>query len=147
MILRRAEPADAPSIARLHRLSMRTAMPWLKDLHTSQDDLAFFRDRVLPSQTVWVAEGQGGLSGYAAFSDGWLHQLYVHPDHGGRGLGSRLLEKAKDGAASLQLWAFQRNTRARTFYESRGFRLIRLTDGAENEEREPDALYRWDGDA
>jgi putative acetyltransferase len=147
MILRQAEPADASSIARLHRLSMRTAMPWLPDLHTPADDLAFFRDRVLPRQTVWVIEGQGGLCGYTAFADGWLHQLYVHPDLEGRGLGSRLLGKAMGSTASLQLWAFQRNTRARAFYESRGFSLVRLTDGAENEEREPDALYRWDRDA
>jgi hypothetical protein len=38
---------------------------------------------------------------------------------------------------------FQRNIRARRFYESRGFHLVEETDGAANEEREPDARYRW----
>jgi hypothetical protein len=32
---------------------------------------------------------------------------------------------------------------ARSFYERRGLRLVELTDGAGNEEREPDALYEW----
>jgi hypothetical protein len=40
---------------------------------------------------------------------------------------------------------FQRNEDARRFYERRGFRLVRLTDGADNMEREPDALYAWAG--
>jgi putative acetyltransferase len=28
-------------------------------------------------------------------------------------------------------------------YKRHGFELVRLTDGADNMEREPDALYRW----
>jgi hypothetical protein len=43
----------------------------------------------------------------------------------------------------LQLWTFQRNLRARGFYEARGFALVRQTDGSDNEEKEPDALYLW----
>jgi hypothetical protein len=42
-----------------------------------------------------------------------------------------------------QLWTFQRNAQARRFYEARGFVLIQETDGARNEEKEPDALYLW----
>jgi hypothetical protein len=38
-----------------------------------------------------------------------------------------------------------RNTPARGFYEARGFSLLYTTDGADNEEREPDARYRWPG--
>ena len=29
------------------------------------------------------------------------------------------------------------------FYEHRGMRVVELTDGSRNEEREPDALYEW----
>ena len=36
--------------------------------------------------------------------------------------------------------------RARRFYEHRGFRLVELTDGSENDEKTPDAHYRWVGD-
>ena len=38
---------------------------------------------------------------------------------------------------------FQKNDGARRLYERNGFRLVKLTDGADNMEREPDALYRW----
>ena len=38
---------------------------------------------------------------------------------------------------------FQRNTTARSFYEKRGLKILRLTDGSGNDEHEPDALYEW----
>lgn len=43
----------------------------------------------------------------------------------------------------LELRVFQRNKRARRFYERFGFRLVMLEDGSGNAEREPDAVYRW----
>jgi hypothetical protein len=46
-------------------------------------------------------------------------------------------------AVHLHLWTFQRNAQARRFYEARGFALVEETDGAGNEEKEPDALYLW----
>jgi ribosomal protein S18 acetylase RimI-like enzyme len=54
-----------------------------------------------------------------------------------------LLDKAKERNSELQLWTFQRNVSAIRFYQANGFRLVRETDGAVNEEREPDALFAW----
>ena len=50
---------------------------------------------------------------------------------------------ASDDAIPCEFWfwVFQRNTAARRFYEQHDCRLIKLTDGRGNEEREPDALY------
>ena len=57
-----------------------------------------------------------------------------------------MLEHAKTVSPErLELWVFQKNDGARRFYERHGFRLVRLTDGADNMEREPDALYAWAG--
>ena len=53
---------------------------------------------------------------------------------------SSLLGRASD---RLELWTFLRNAPARRFYEARGFALVEQTDGARNEEREPDARYLW----
>lgn len=38
---------------------------------------------------------------------------------------------------------FQRNTGARAFYERHGFVAVDFNDGSRNEEKEPDATYRW----
>ncbi len=145
MIVRPAGAGDAAALARLHRLTMRISLPFLPELHSPQEDLSFFAEVLLPQNTVWLAEEGGQVLGYIAYRPGWIAHLYIHPDHQGRSIGPRLLEHALADGAERRLWTFQRNARARAFYEARGFRLERLTDGADNEEREPDALYFWPG--
>jgi GNAT superfamily N-acetyltransferase len=65
--------------------------------------------------------------------------LYVQPDAQRRGVGTELLQVAKSSFDRLQLWTFQCNVPARRFYEGRRFALVQETDGARNEENEPDA--------
>jgi GNAT superfamily N-acetyltransferase len=93
---------------------------------------------------VWVAEGDGRVVGFFALSDNVLFHLYVYPELHGQGAGSLLFERVTELAPDgFRLWVFQRNTQAREFYEHRGMRVVELTDGSRNEEREPDALYEW----
>lgn len=141
MTLRRAVMADAPAIAVTHRLAMRVSLPFLPELHTADEDLAFVRGRLMAENETWVAEAGGEVVGYIAFRPGWIEHLFVHPDHQGRGLGPRLLDKALEDGTERRLWTFQQNGRARTFYEARGFVAEEFTDGQGNEEKTPDVRY------
>ena len=142
--LRPASIAHAESIAEIHIEARAVAMPYLPVLHTPPDVRRFFEQQVLRSQEVWVAELEGRVVGFSAVREGWLEHLYVHPDFQSRGVGSALLKQVLSGAEStINLWVFQRNERARRFYEWHGFNLIQTTDGSGNEEKEPDAQYRW----
>jgi ribosomal protein S18 acetylase RimI-like enzyme len=139
--LRRARDDESDAVASLHRLSREAAMPFMRGLHTVEEDRAFFRERVFTECEVWVAERDGALVGMCAFRPGWLDHLYVHPAHQGTGIGTALLRKALESNDALQLWVFQSNENAIRFYERRGFRREKVTDGSHNEERRPDALY------
>ena len=140
-VVRRAGADESDAVAALVRLSRETALPYLPDLHTPEEGRAFFRDRVFAVCEVWVAERGSELVGMCAFREGWIDHLYVHPAHVRTGIGTALLRQAMEANEALQLWTFQRNTDAIRFYESHGFTLVRETDGADNEEHEPDALY------
>ena len=140
---RQLELADMDAAARVHRSAFDHALPWLRGLHTPDEDRWFYRERVFRTCKLWGAFDRGIMTGIIAFRDDWIDQLYVLPDAQGRGVGSELLEFAKRASDRLQLWTFQRNARARRFYESRGFALVEQTDGAGNEEKEPDARYLW----
>ena len=144
-VIRPAEARDDDGIAVLHRTSMRKAMPWLPDLHTPEEDRAWVAQIVLPRQEVWVAEAAGLVVGVASMdAEDMLTLLYVLPGYQGAGIGSALLETAKAARpGGFRLFAFQRNTPARNFYERRGFVAIAFGDGSGNEEGEPDVLYRW----
>jgi GNAT superfamily N-acetyltransferase len=142
--IRLAETRDADTIALVHRTSMREALPYLPDLHTPDEDRAWVANVVLPHQEVWVAEVGERIVGVAALDSDMLAQLYILPGEQGRGIGSALLAKAMvRRPGGMRLYAFQRNMRARDFYERRGFVAITFGDGSGNEEGEPDVLYEW----
>jgi GNAT superfamily N-acetyltransferase len=129
-------------VAALFRRSFGT-LTFLPTLHTPEEDREHF-GRVVAEQEVWVAEEDGRVLGFAGLTDDMLSHLYVEPEAQGRGIGGALLDQAKERRPhGFRFWVFQRNERARRFYEARGCRLVKLTDGSGNEEREPDALYEW----
>ena len=140
-MIRRARAEDADTVAALFRRSYGT-LTFLPTLHTPEEDRAYFGG-VIAEREVWVYGEPERIVGFVALTDDVLTDLYVEPDRRRTGIGSELLEHAKSRRDSFELWVFQRNESARRFFEERGCRLVRLTDGSGNEEREPDALYAW----
>ena len=143
VVLRRPRgESDVAPAARLHRASMRAAMPGLAVVHTPGEDVAWMRDTVFATQSVWLACTGDTMIGIASRDGNRLTQLYVAPDRLGRGIGALLLGRVLEEEPEVELWTFQRNARARRFYERHGFEAVEFTDGAGNEEREPDVRYR-----
>jgi GNAT superfamily N-acetyltransferase len=141
--IREARRDEYRAVAILFRLVRERCLPYLPRRYEPAADAAFFRDHVFTDCTVWLAEG-AEILGFCAFRPGWVDHLYIHPDRHAQGLGRALLARAQAAEPMLQLWVFQRNHRAIRFYEAAGFRRVEATDGARNEEKTPDARYRWD---
>jgi GNAT superfamily N-acetyltransferase len=142
--LRAAKPEDAPAIAEVFSASFRL-LDFLPALHTVDEDRWYIANIILKECNVTVAEDDSGIISFIARQGEEVRLLYTRPDRIGGGAGTRLIEAAKaSGVAALELWCFQANARGRRFYEARGFRAIRFTAGADNEERMPDVRYRWD---
>jgi GNAT superfamily N-acetyltransferase len=141
MPLRPAQAADVPAITAVFQAARRASLPYLPVLHSGEEDHAFFA-RLVAEGGVTVAEVEGAVAAFLALGER-LDQLYVHPDHYRQGLGSALLRAAQAARPRLELWVFQRNTDAIAFYEAHGFAVVQATDGAGNEEREPDVLMAW----
>ena len=130
------------AIAALFRRSFGT-LTFLPTLHTPEEDRAYFGG-VVADREVWVWDEDGRVLGFAALAADELTHIYVEPEDHGRGIGGALIDRAKERRPDgFELWVFQQNENARRFYERRGFVLVRETDGSENEERTPDALYAW----
>ena len=142
-MLRQLKLFDMDAAARGLRTAFDHALPALAGLHTPEEDRLFFRERVFTACEVWGAFDGAAMTGMIAFREDWIDQLYVLPEAQRRALGTQLLQVAQSFTDRLKLWTFQRNAQARRFYEARGFALVQETDGAHNEEKEPDALYLW----
>jgi GNAT superfamily N-acetyltransferase len=142
MRLRRGEPEDVAPIARILR-STYDRMEYVPRLHTPEEDLAYVGG-LFGDHEVWVADGGDHILGFAILSADLLLQIHVEPGEQNRGIGGRLLAQAKEARpAGFSLWVFQKNEGARRFYERHGLELVQLTDGQDNEEKEPDARYEW----
>ncbi len=144
MLIRSARADDGLAIAEVWLRSRYASVPAIPaPVHTDDDVRRYFREIVLPSHDVWVAEEGGRLVAVLVLDGDWIEHLYVDPDNWRAGIGTRLLELAKrEQPDGLQLWTFQANARARQFYERHGFVASEMTDG-ENEEGAPDVRYEW----
>jgi GNAT superfamily N-acetyltransferase len=143
MRIRPVVHADAEAVADAF-LSARAQATYLPAVHTDAETRAWITNVLLHELEVWVAESAGHVIGFAALGEDLLEHLYVHPMAQNRGVGAALLALSKERRPrGLALWVFQKNVGARRFYERHGFSLLRLTDGRDNEEREPDAFYQW----
>ncbi len=144
IVIGAAGPEDAAAIAEIHLAARRQAMPYLRLAHTDDETRAYFAGAVGHRPSAWwVVRHRGQVAAYMLIDGDALDHFYAAPVYQGRGFGSALLAKAKTLSPDrLELWTFQRNARARGFYEGHGFRAVRQTEG-ENEEREPDVQYEW----
>src|ERR1700743_918342 len=67
------------------------------------DHLRYFDEHVLAATRAQPALCDCELVGFGAFTPDSVMQLYVHVDHLGRGIGTRLLDHAK-AASDGRLW-------------------------------------------
>ena len=142
--LRRATACDAKAVANVFSASFRL-LTFLPILHTVEEDRRYIQNVILNECEVTVAEDESGIVSFLARQREDVRLLHTRPDRIGMGAGTQLIDAEKaSGIGALELWCFEANERARRFYEARGFRAIRFTDGVHNEEQMPDIRYRWE---
>ncbi|MFI5730839.1 GNAT family N-acetyltransferase [Kribbella sp. NPDC051587] len=145
LLIRPLEPYDTDEAAQVWWRSRHAPGAQLPlAIHTAEQVATWFADVLLPDAQTWVVLDDGRIVAVLTLDGDDLDQLYVDPDLAGRGIGSTLVDLAKDlRPGGLALWTFQSNLRAQAFYRSHGFTEVRRTDGAANEERAPDVRMVW----
>ena len=141
-IVRRAQPQDAPGVARVQvdcwhaayadilgaeilkdmNVTNRTAR-WQSILNesASQTWVALRNER----QVAFISFGMAREPAADAGKTGEVWALYAHPDVWGQGVGRRLWLAGLDalreaGCETAVIWVLEKNRRGRTFYESTG---------------------------
>jgi GNAT superfamily N-acetyltransferase len=141
--IRRATSEDAPAIAEIFLASFGATYEFPL-AHTPNEVRGWVADHLVPTTEMWVAVTDDRIVGFMSLGTDVVNQLYVAREWTGGGIGSRLIELAKERRpAGLDLFTFQVNAGARRFYERHGFTAAWFGDGSENEERQPDVRYVW----
>jgi ribosomal protein S18 acetylase RimI-like enzyme len=170
MQVRRAENADAASLAALAAVTFPLACP----PHTTDEAKAafiaehlspaiFVRYLVDPARAIFVAEADGAFLGYTMLVAGdptdadvaaaatlrptvELSKCYVHPAGHGAGVAAALMAaslghaEATD-AAAMWLGVNQENRRAQRFYEKNGFARVGVKRFLVGDRYEDDYVY------
>jgi ribosomal protein S18 acetylase RimI-like enzyme len=144
--IRRARLEDLEAAVGVWERARWDAQPWLEERmrYSHEQNLRHFREVVARENDLWLAVQEGEIVGLLAMGERQIEQLYVEPRCQGRGIGTALLNLAKELAPDgLTLFTHRRNERARTFYERRGFLAARF-GVSPPPESEPDVKYAWD---
>jgi putative acetyltransferase len=133
MIVRRYAASDLDPLIDLFRASVRRVA--IRDY--SEDQVRAWAPDVVDreawaarraSRPTWVVEIDGAIAGFSDLEpDGHLDNMFVHPDHQGRGVASALLAAVEAEAARLGLGRLftEASITARPFFERKGFTVIR----------------------
>jgi len=145
LLIRPMEPSDTDDAALVWWTARHADGSQLPPaIHTEDEVRTWFADVLLPDGETWIALDDGRIVAVLTLDGDDLDQLYVDPDVAGQGIGSALVDLAKDlRPGGLALWTFQSNARAQEFYRRHGFTEVRRTDGSSNEERAPDVRMVW----
>lgn len=142
--LRPAAGPDGAAVADVYLRSYDAALPSVRRAHSDDEVRDFFTYVVVPRGGAWLAEAAGEPVGMMVLEGDELSQLYLAPEWRGHGIGDRFMALAKEHRPQgLSLWTFQVNAPAHRFYARHGFTEAERTDGADNEEREPDVRFVW----
>jgi GNAT superfamily N-acetyltransferase len=145
-IIRLYQPSDFDAVTILWRVAREASLPdfQLRKGHFFYEDMAYFRDHILPANQVWVAVDEHDKPiGFMAIKADFIDHFYIHPDHWRKGLGGAFLAHARKlSPERLWLYTLQCNINAQAFYEKHGFKAVEfgVSPAPENE---PDVKYVW----
>ena len=133
MQLRRATPADAAAILRVHRDSILTlgiqtyslaeVESWAVGLVAER----YVEAMSVGGETFFIAVAfDGNLAGFCSFKDDEVKGLYVAPNWARRGVGSALLRQAEAtiSAGGHRLIRMVASLSGQAFYEHHGYRVL-----------------------
>ena len=135
------EARYAEDAVRMWRAS-KQAVLGVEELHNFEDHLHYLSVVLTRDNRIYLAMFNEVVVGLMATDGTWINQLYIHIDYQGKGIGSRMVNLAKQlSSGSLSLHTFEVNLKARRFYEKHGFSMVGR--GRDNEENLPDVLLTW----
>lgn len=95
----------------------------------------------LPNANIYVYEVEGVILGFIGLIDNYIAGIFVDKLQRGKGIGSKLVNSAKNDSYELQLNVYENNNKAVDFYKSNGFSIIKKNFDKNTNEME--FLMKW----
>lgn len=151
-VTRSFRPEDAGAIAALTLAAIRvTGLAAYSQAQVAAWSARYAPERLLDgaARGDWIRVAVDAADRPVAYvvleADGHVGMLYCHPDHGGRGLGRRLLAEAELAARALDLTRLfaEASELARPVFERASFRLLHRRDFTIGPDEAPVAIHNY----
>ncbi|MDR0267194.1 GNAT family N-acetyltransferase [Paenibacillus sp.] len=132
MIIREANESDYPELRKIYLESRRVNFHWADPAEMTLEDF----DKQTEGEFVILAEEDRRILGFASLylPDNFIHNLFVHPDFPGKGIGSLLLKASIEKMDKpIRLKCVSENRKALKFYEKMGLKKV-VEEGQPGEE-------------
>lgn len=105
------------------------------------DNKTLMKTEYLPNAEVYVAEAWGRIDGFVALVENHIAAIFVRNEQQGKGIGTVLLDYARELRSELALKVYQKNEKSVSFYQAKGFEIVAETLDELTQQRE--FLMRW----
>ncbi|TYP89294.1 putative acetyltransferase [Sphingobacterium allocomposti] len=95
----------------------------------------------LPNAEIYVAEVAGRIDGFVALIKNHIAAFFVRSEQQGKGIGTILLDYARELRSELTLNVYQKNKKSVSFYQAKGFEIAAETWDERTQEME--FIMRW----
>jgi len=99
------------------------------------------KDLYIPNSETYLYENEDGISGFFSLHENILAAIFVKPNQQGKGIGTKLLQKAKEIRNFLTLTVYKENSRGVWFYEKAGFRTVK--EQKDENTGHPEIFMQW----
>lgn len=131
MKIRVANELDYPKLRNVYLQSRRKTFFW----ENTEDMILEDFDEHTVGEYIIVAEENNNILGFASLylPDNFIHNLFVHPDFLGKGVGGQLLNASIEKMnRPLKLKCVSKNQKAMKFYERNGWKKV-VEEGSPND--------------
>ena len=91
---------------------------------------------ILPQSTVYVYEKNGSVQSFIGLTEHHIEGIFVEESMRGKGIGTQLLNHAKQFFSSLTLQVYEENQSALRFYFKEGFQIKKKQMDSETDQME-----------
>lgn len=100
------------------------------------DNINFIKQE-LPKSDIYISiDSNEEINGFLGVQNGYIAGIFVKNECQKIGIGSQLIEAAKQDFNKLTLTVYEKNIQAKIFYEKQGFVVIDKQMDEENQEKE-----------
>lgn len=133
-MIRKFQETDTRQIMEIWLKGNEEAHPFIPKEYW-HSNFSMVQEQLLQAE-IYVCETEGTIQGFIGMTGEYIAGIFVDSASRCLGIGTQLLEYAKELHSALTLSVYEKNTRAAAFYLRKGFSILERSEDKDTGEKE-----------